>query len=174
MTELPPERPLGRPDFARRNRVMAAASAATVVVEAPNGSGALLTAAAAAGLGREVYAVPGQIDSRLSDGCNRLIADHTATVLTSAAALLQQLGVRAGRVPPAVASLSEAEGIVLAAILKRSGSIEELIQRSRLPTSSVASALTLLEARQLVSSYGGATFHASVEARRLDARGRAG
>ena len=73
-----------------------------------------------------------------------------------------------------VASLSEAEGLVLGALIKRSGSIEELGARSQLATSELASALTLLEARGLVASYGGVTFHASLAARRIGHPGASG
>ena len=169
ISEVPPDRPVGKPDFARRNRVMAAASQATVVVEAPNGSGALLTASAALDHGRELYAVPGPIDAAASAGCNRLIADHAATMVTSPLSLLHQLGTRRpGGKAVSVGSLSEAEGIVLAAVLRRSASIEELIERTKLPTASLAGALTLLEARELVSCYGGSTFHPTLDARRMN------
>lgn len=168
ISELPTGRVIGRPDFARRNRLIAALVSAVVVVEAPDRSGALLTAAAAIQLGRDLYAVPGPIDAAASRGCNRLIADHDAAIVTSAVALLQQVGVRASRRDDrVVGSLSEAEGLVLAALLDRSGSIEELIGRVKLPTGALAGALTLLEARELATSYGGATFHATLAARHL-------
>ncbi len=168
ISELPSGRAIGKPDFARRNRLIAALAFAVVVVEAPDRSGALLTAAAAIELGRDLYAVPGPIDAAASRGCNRLIADHAAAIVTSAVGLLQQLGVHAGRRDFTVAgSLSEAEGIVLAALLERSGSIEELIGRIKLPTGALAGALTLLEARELATSYGGVTFHATLAARNL-------
>lgn len=172
ISELAPGHSVGRPDFARRNRIIAGLSRATVVVEAPDRSGALLTAVAAQQYGREVYAVPGPIDAATSRGCNRLIADQAATIVTSAVSLCHQLGASPDSRPISVASLSDAEGIVLAALLKRSGSIEELIDRSHLDTSPLASALTLLEARQLVTSYGGATFHPTLQARRLERQGR--
>ena len=53
-----PRRRPGKPDFARRNRIIAGMSEAIVVVEAPDKSGALLTADAAIGYGRELFAVP--------------------------------------------------------------------------------------------------------------------
>lgn len=168
ISELPTGRAIGKPDFARRNRLIAALASAVIVIEAPDRSGALLTAAAAIDLGRDVYAVPGPINAAASRGCNRLIADHAAAIVTSAVGLLQQLGVHAGRRDSTVASsLSEAEGIVLAALLERSGSIEELIGRIKLSTGTLAGALTLLEARELATSYGGATFHATLAARHL-------
>ena len=159
--------PVGRPDFARRNRIIAGLSEAVVVVEAPDRSGALLTASAAIDIGRELYAVPGQIDAQAARGCNRLIADKQADMVTSIAALLRQVGIRHNRKPPAVKALSEVEGQVLRRLLERSGSIEELVDRTHQPAASVASALTLLEARGLVNTFGGATFHPTLGARRL-------
>lgn len=166
LSESPPGRPAGKPDFARRNRVISGLVDAVVVVEAPDRSGALLTAAAAVQQGRDLYAVPGPIDAATSRGCNRLIADHQAELVTSAVALVQRVGMRpAGRSSLAL-RLSEAEALVVGRLLQRSGSIEELMDRTGLDTSSLAGALTLLEARGLVTSYGGATFHATLLARR--------
>lgn len=174
VSESPPGRLSGKPDFARRNRIISGLAQATVVVEAPDHSGALLTAAAAIAQGRELYAVPGQIDAAASRGCNRLIADHDAELVTSPASLLHRLGLstRDPHRMHLVATLSEAEGVVLGALLKRSGSIEELGARSHLATPALASALTLLEARGLAASYGGVTFHATLAARRME-RGEA-
>ena len=169
VSESPPGRLSGKPDFARRNRIISGLAEATVVIEAPDRSGALLTASAAQAQGRDVYAVPGPIDSVASRGCNRLIADHVAELVTSPASLLHRLGLGLSSVPAdhVVATLSEAEGLVLGALIKRSGSIEELGTRSQLATPALASALTLLEARGLVASYGGVTFHATLAARRI-------
>jgi DNA processing protein len=167
VSESPPGRITGKPDFARRNRIISGLAEAVVVVEAPDRSGALLTAAAALDQGRELYAVPGPIDSVASRGCNRLIADHQAELVTSPVGLLQRIGLIRGVLPVAVANLSDTEGLVLGALLKRSGSIEELITRTNLPTGPLASALTLLEVRGLVTSFGGATFHPTLAARRI-------
>jgi DNA processing protein len=167
LSELAPGAAPGKPDFARRNRIIAALARAVVVVEAPDRSGALLTAAAAIDHGREVFAVPGPIDAVASRGCNRLIADHQATIVTSAAALIHRIGAGPGRRPVSVASLSDTEAVVLHALLERPASIEELIGRTRLATGSLASTLTLLEARGLAESYGGATFHPTLVARRI-------
>ncbi|MCA1572168.1 MAG: DNA-protecting protein DprA, partial [Chloroflexi bacterium] len=158
---------VGRPDFARRNRIIAGLAEAVVVVEAPDRSGALLTAAAAIAIGRELYAVPGPIDAMASRGCNRLIADQQATLVTSSASLLRQIGLARGERPPSVAALSEVEGQILRRLLERSGSIEELVDRVHQPAASVASGLAMLEARGLVNSFGGATFHPTLAGKRL-------
>jgi DNA processing protein len=167
VSELAPGHAAGRPDFARRNRIIAGLAGAVVVVEAPDRSGALLTAAAATEIGREVFAVPGPIDALASRGCNRLIADHLAVIVTSPAGLLNAIGLRSGERPVSVTSLSDAEALVLGALLKRPASIEELIAPTRLRPGALASALTLLEARGLATSYGGVTFHPTLVARRM-------
>ena len=167
ISELAPGYAPGKPDFARRNRIIAGLARAVVVVEAPDHSGALLTAAAAIEQGREVFAVPGPIDAIASRGCNRLIADHQATIVTSAGALLHRIGAEPGGQPVSVASLSDPEAMVLHALLQRPASIEELLGRTDLATGPLASTLTLLEARGLVESYGGATFHPTLAARRI-------
>jgi predicted Rossmann fold nucleotide-binding protein DprA/Smf involved in DNA uptake len=118
-------------------------------------------------IGREIYAVPGPITAMASRGTNRLIADKQADVVTSSAALLRQIGLARGARPPVVKALSEVEGQVLNRLLERSGSLEELVDRSHQPPSAVASALSLLEARGLISAFGGATFHPTLAARRM-------
>jgi DNA processing protein len=170
LSELPPGRQPGMPDFARRNRIISGLSDAVVVVEAPDRSGALLTASAAIDQGRELFAVPGPIDSVASRGCNRLIADHQAELVTSSVALLQQIGAMRPRRAAAVHALSDAEGLVLGNLLQRSGSVDELVARTRLETGALAGALTLLESRGLVTSYGGVTFHATLAARQIGRR----
>ena len=159
--------PVGRPDFARRNRIIAGLAEAVVVVEAPDRSGALLTAAAACSIGRELYAVPGPIDAMGSRGCNRLIADQLAMIVTSTASLMHQIGLSRAERPPAIHRLSEMEGQLLKRIIERSGSIEELVDRTGHSAASVASALSLLEARGLIHAFSGATFHPTLAAKRL-------
>jgi DNA processing protein len=73
VSELPPGAAPWRWCFPARNRIMAALGAMTIVVEAAERSGSLLTAELAGGLGREIGAVPGPITSRQSGGCNQLL-----------------------------------------------------------------------------------------------------
>jgi DNA processing protein len=93
VSEFPPEAPAQRWTFAQRDSTIAALGEATVVVEAPADSGALITAAEARRLRRPVYAVPGPIGAAASAGTNELIAVGAARALTGAPMLLAALGL---------------------------------------------------------------------------------
>jgi DNA processing protein len=85
LSEYPPDTSPARHRFLVRNRLVAALSRGTVVVEAGVRSGTLNTARSARELGRPVMAVPGPITSAMSVGSNQLIRDHTAVLVTSQA-----------------------------------------------------------------------------------------
>lgn len=92
ISELPFGQPPTRWRFLQRNRLIAAASQATVVVEAGWRSGSLNTAGHAAEIGRPIGAIPGPITSAASAGCHRLIRDYDATLVTSADEVAELLG----------------------------------------------------------------------------------
>lgn len=99
ISEVPPGSSPTRWRFLQRNRLIAALSAVTVVVEARWRSGALNTAHHAAGLGRAVGAVPGFVHSANSAGCHRLLRDGTAVCVTDAAEIAE-LVAPLGILPP--------------------------------------------------------------------------
>lgn len=81
-----------RENFLKRNRIIAGMSEATVVVESAEKGGSLVTADIAHGYHRDVFAVPGRSTDKYSLGCNNLIKQHKAQLLTSAADLIYLLG----------------------------------------------------------------------------------
>jgi DNA processing protein len=99
VSECPPDRAPTRPGFLIRNRVIAALSRGTVVVEAARRSGALNTAKHARDLNRPVMAVPGPLTSDQSAGCHDLIREYGAACVTSA-----------GHVIELISPLGEADG----------------------------------------------------------------
>jgi DNA processing protein len=93
VSEFPPDAPAQMWTFAKRDATIAALGEATVVVEAPADSGAVITAAEARRLRRPVYAVPGPIGASASAGTNELIAVGAARALTGPPMLLAAFGV---------------------------------------------------------------------------------
>ncbi len=128
VSECPPERAPTRPGFLVRNRVIAALSRGTVVVEAALRSGALNTARHAGELNRPVMAVPGPVTSEQSAGCHELIRESAATCVTGAGdvvefvAPLGDAGPGPSRDPAVPAdSLDPVTASVLRAVPRRTG-----------------------------------------------------
>jgi DNA processing protein len=122
--------------FPARNRIIAGLCAATIVVEARERSGALITADFALEEGREVFAVPGEITSALAAGTNALLRLGAAP-LTSTGDVLEALGIETAE--PAAAAPSHPLLELLPA------SVDELVRASGLSASEVASTLAELE-----------------------------
>ena len=91
MSEFPPETPPDRWQFPTRNRIISGLSQATVVVEAPQRSGALITARDAILQGREIYAFPGNVGEFSSKGSNQLLNDGAAMILNARDLLVNYL-----------------------------------------------------------------------------------
>jgi len=135
--------------FPARNRIIAGLCIATIVVEARERSGALITADFALDEGREVFAVPGEIMSSLSAGTNALLRIG-ATPLTAAADVLDSLGIE----QPETARPKIGE--VAAAVLERlPAGIDELVRASGLTAAQAAAALAELELAGLAAEGDG-------------------
>jgi DNA processing protein len=131
--------------FPARNRIIAGLCAATVVVEARERSGSLITADFALEEGREVFAVPGEITSSLSAGTNELLRLGAAP-LTAASDVLESLGIAVPVLP--MPSL----GATAAALLDRlPASVDELVDACGLRAAEVAAGLAELELLSLVA-----------------------
>ncbi len=141
--------------FPARNRIVAGLTQATVVVEARERSGALITADLALDEGREVLAVPGEITSHLSAGTNALLR-LGATPVTCAADVLDALGLAAPPAPPPVPPPSEPGlAAVHAVVADAPTGVDEIVQRTGLAVHVVAAALAELELLGLVGQADG-------------------
>jgi DNA processing protein len=130
--------------FPARNRIVAGLCAATIVVEARERSGALITADLALEEGREVFAVPGEITSSLSAGTNALLK-LGAALLTSSADVLASFGIEP--------ETPQSERSPLLELLPASA--DELVRRTGLAADEIARALVELELAGLVSASEG-------------------
>ncbi|WP_435008162.1 DNA-processing protein DprA [Tundrisphaera lichenicola] len=153
--------------FPQRNRVISGLSLGVVVVEATPRSGSLSTAKHATDQNREVFAVPGPVDSLPSRGCHYLIRDG-ARLVETVDDILEELGplvreIKAGPEQPAVRhpaelSLSEQERSLLGRLDDRPVAVDELIAVTGLTASQVMATLSVLEMRRLIRRQPGPRF----------------
>ena len=150
VSEMPPgTRPL-RWLFPARNRIMAALGQVTVVVEAAERSGTLITADCAADLGREVAAVPGHVTSDVAAGTNGLLRTGAAVVTGPQDVLDLLYGVGAREVPVAPAPVLEAGEQRVLELVSHGTGLDELGTEAGLPASAIRATLARLELRGLV------------------------
>jgi DNA processing protein len=167
VTQFPFNRPGDKQSFPIRNRIVAGMTLGTVVVEANLTSGALITANFATEYGRQVFAVPGRIDSPRSKGCHDLIKKG-AKLCEDAEDILSEfeyLFPATNRPPsPAVTGvlpaleLSENEQRVYDTLDHEECNVDEVIRKSALPASAVSVALLSLEMKRLIKQLPGKLF----------------
>jgi DNA processing protein len=167
MSENPPLSPPLAGAFPQRNRIITGLSLGLIVVEASERSGAMISAGHAGEQGREVFAVPGRVDSRMSRGCHRLIrqgaklvetVDHVLEELGPLATPTLPADAKAEEQPirhPAELQLNELERAVLATVQDDAIMIDEVVTASGLAVQNVLATISVLEMRRLIRRVGG-------------------
>lgn len=145
-------------NFPRRNRILSGLSLGVLVVEAPENSGALITANLAADQGREVFAIPGAIYNQMSRGSNRLIQDG-AKLVQDVADILSELNIAHEKVETRertqqIAPGSENERLILQHLNVQPVHVDDLARLTSLSIADVTSTLTILELKGLAQMVG--------------------
>jgi len=148
VSEFPPWLPGDIYTFPQRNRVIAGLSKATVVVEAGHKSGAKITARFANDLGKEIFAVPGEIFNDKSVGTNELIKKGTAEALLNPNQIYTNLGIEMQDTSPK--SLPLYQQFIVNELKLQPLTKQNLIHKILIPPSKLTSALTELELSDLI------------------------
>lgn len=154
-------RPLAE-NFPRRNRIISGTTLGTVVIEASEGSGALITASMALEQNREVFAVPGNIFAPHSRATNDLIKASGAKLVTRVEDVLEELNLtavdRQAEMPIDIPEPVGEESDVLKHVTFDPIHIDEITRTSGLQVTQVSGALTMLELRGRIRQVGGRNY----------------
>ncbi len=165
VSELSSGQPPKSTAFPQRNRIVSGLSLGVVVVEAAQRSGALISARLAVEQNREVFAVPGRVDSRNSRGCHQLIRDG-AKLVESVDDVLEELGPLQSPIQnavgevihhPAELQLNAQERKILQAIGSEPTEMETVANETGLPIQRVLSTISILEMKKLIRRTSGTT-----------------
>lgn len=161
LSEYEPETPPLNYNFPQRNRLISGLSVATIVIEAPEKSGALITARRALEQGREIFVVPGDADRINSKGITQLIQKGAAYPVTCGQDIIESLKIQPHLFPekkdkqPAYNFTPDEAHIINNMIPRRPITLEELTKKSSLQIEKILATLSILEIKGLVSTKDG-------------------
>jgi DNA processing protein len=164
VSELPPGIRPFKWGFPARNRIMAGLTRMTIIVEAAERSGSLITADFAADLGRDVCAVPGRVTARVAAGSNRLLHDGAPVVRGAEDVLDMLFGVGTRPSRPSLADSLEPELRAVLDVVEECEGLGSLAERTSIPAAEVRAALGRLELLGLVAREGVGTYRRTARA----------
>ena len=158
LSEYEPDEPAEKYKYPRRNRIISGLSKCTAVIEANVNSGSLITAQHAMEQGRPVYAVPGNINSQFSIGCNLLIRDG-AFPLVVIDDLIRHIGIDPGKTSDPVRQLGADERRVYDAAARYNGApLDRLAEDTGMSAGSLNALVTVMEIKGIFSTYAGKVY----------------
>ena len=158
LSEFPLDVPPGKHTFPARNRIIAGLSLGTVILEAPEQSGALITAELALEYGRDVFAVPGNIFDPNFAGCHKVISLGQAKLVSRPQDVLEELGI----VSPTLTNVrslyqpqNNVESTILSTLTTLPQPFDDIVQKAKISAAQTNATLTMMELAGAVKDTGG-------------------
>lgn len=170
LTEFNSSQKPDRENFIQRNRIIAGISPSTIVVETAFGGGSISTANFANGYNRDVYALPGKLHDKYSQGCNMLIAQNKANIIFSIKDLLDDLNLFTPQdtqtelfpSEKTLPQLTDLQSLIYNSIVEKTQiTLDEISEKLELPSFEIMSELLELELLGIIKSHSGQQFSAS-------------
>ena len=166
VTEFMTQTNADKPNFVRRNRIIAGMADAVVLVESMAKGGGMITAGIAESYGRAVFAFPGSVTMPCSEGCNQLIRDNVAALITNAEDFVKAMDWQdAARRPKSVErelfpDLSDEERLIVALLQKTNDlQLNTISVKTSIPVGRLSALLFQLEMKGVVKPLAGGMYH---------------
>ena len=166
LTEFMSQTNADKPNFVRRNRIVAGMSDATILIESAAKGGGLITCDIARNYDRDVYAFPGAVNMPYSEGCNNMIRNNTAALITSAEDFVEAMGWKQQDARPEAVERQlfpelTADEQRIVQLLQQTNDLQLNIisVRANIPIGQLTALLFSLEMKGVVKPLAGGTYH---------------